>query len=89
MATAIAESAITGEPVVEVLNRVAHDYGQRIGATKRPPTDAAAALELTVRVLSKYGYEPRRSTAPPDRKSSWRTARSTHWPRSRPSWPAT
>ena len=60
MATAIAQSATTGEPVVEVLNRVARDYGQRIGATKRPPTDASAALELTVKVLSKYGYEPRR-----------------------------
>jgi predicted ArsR family transcriptional regulator len=58
MATAIAQSATTGEPVVEVLNRVAHDYGQTIGATKRPPADAAAALELTIRVLSKYGYEP-------------------------------
>jgi predicted ArsR family transcriptional regulator len=60
MATAIAQSATTGEPVVAVLNRVARDYGQRIGATKRPPTDASAALELTVRVLNKYGYEPRR-----------------------------
>ncbi len=60
MATAIAESATTGEPVVEVLNRVALEYGQRIGATKRPPADAKAALELTVRVLSKHGYEPRR-----------------------------
>ena len=60
MATAIAQSARTGEPVVEVLKRVARDYGKRIGTTKRPPPDASAALELTVRVLSKYGYEPRR-----------------------------
>jgi predicted ArsR family transcriptional regulator len=59
MAQAIAQSAITGEPVVEVLNRVAQDYGQTIAATQRPPVDAAAALERTVRVLSKYGYEPR------------------------------
>ena len=59
MAKAIAQSATTGEPVVEVLNRVAHDYGQTIGARKRPPADAGAALELTVRVLSKHGYEPR------------------------------
>ncbi len=59
MATAIAESASTGDPVVEVLNRVAHDYGRTIGASKRPPADAAAALERTVRVLSAYGYEPR------------------------------
>ena len=58
MAQAIAQSAITGEPVVEMLNRVAPDYGQMIATTKRPPPDAAAALERTVRVLSKYGYEP-------------------------------
>jgi len=59
MATAIARSASTGEPVVDVLNRIAHEYGQTIGATDRPPADAAAALELTVKVLSNYGYEPR------------------------------
>ena len=44
MATAITRSAGTGEPVTEVLNRVARDYGQTIGATKRPAADAAAAL---------------------------------------------
>ena len=59
MAAAIAQSATTGEPAVEVLNQVAHDYGQTIGATEQPPADAAAALELTVMVLRKYGYEPR------------------------------
>jgi len=59
MATAIARSASTGEPVVDVLNRIAHEYGQTIGATDRPPADAAAALELTVKLLSNYGYEPR------------------------------
>jgi len=61
MARAIALSATTGQPVVEVLNRVAHDYGQTIGATQRPPADPGAALELTVRVLSGYGYEPRQT----------------------------
>ena len=59
MATAIARSASTGEPVVDVLNRIAQEYGQTIGATDRPPADAAAALQLTVKVLSNYGYEPR------------------------------
>ena len=59
MAQAIAQSATTGEPVVEVLNRVAHDYGQTIATTKRPPEDAEVALQRTVRVLSKCGYEPR------------------------------
>lgn len=61
MARAIALSATTGQPVVEVLNQVAHDYGQTIGATQRPPADPGAALELTVRVLSRYGYEPRQT----------------------------
>ncbi|BBX95815.1 helix-turn-helix transcriptional regulator [Mycobacterium lacus] len=61
MAAAIARSAATGEPVVEVLNRIAHDYGQSIGASKRPPADAAAALDMALAVLSEYGYEPRRT----------------------------
>jgi predicted ArsR family transcriptional regulator len=59
MAQAIAQSAITGEPVVEVLNRVARDYGQAIGDAERPPRNAAAALKLTLGVLSRHGYEPR------------------------------
>lgn len=63
MATAIARSAGTGEPVVEVLNRVARDHGQTIGATAvlgaTPPNDAAAALDRVFVVLSRYGYEPR------------------------------
>ena len=60
MATAIARAAATGEPVVDVLNRVAHDYGTTIGnAAGKLPTDAAAALKLTVQVLRRHGYEPR------------------------------
>ncbi|UXA08942.1 helix-turn-helix domain-containing protein [Mycobacterium sp. SMC-2] len=59
MATAIAESASTGRPVVEVLNRVAHDFGRTIGATPRRPANASAGLKLAVKVLSEYGYEPR------------------------------
>lgn len=59
MATAIARSADTGEPVVPALNRAAHDYGRTIGATARPPKDAQAALRRAVAVLRKYGYEPR------------------------------
>jgi predicted ArsR family transcriptional regulator len=63
MATAIARAACTGEPVVEVLNRVARDCGQTIGATTilgaSPPRDATAALRRAVAVLSEYGYEPR------------------------------
>jgi predicted ArsR family transcriptional regulator len=59
MATAIARSAGTGEPVAEVLNRVAREYGQTIGETAPPPNDAAAALERAVALLSRHGYEPR------------------------------
>lgn len=59
MATAIARSTGTGEPVIEVLNRVAREYGQNIGANERAPADADAALQRAVTVLSKYGYEPR------------------------------
>ncbi|OBK27973.1 transcriptional regulator [Mycobacterium asiaticum] len=59
MATAIARAATTGEPVVEVLNDVARECGQSIGAAIDKPADGAAALELTLGVLRKYGYEPR------------------------------
>jgi predicted ArsR family transcriptional regulator len=59
MASAIARSADTGEPVTEVLNRVARDYGQTIGETQRAPRDGAAALRRAVTLLSRYGYEPR------------------------------
>jgi predicted ArsR family transcriptional regulator len=61
MAQAIARSTDTGEPVAEVLNRAAREYGQTIAATKRPPADGAAALQHAVTVLSRYGYEPRLS----------------------------
>lgn len=61
MAAAIARSAGTGEPVVDVLNELAHDYGQAIGATAGKATDPAEALEATLDVLREYGYEPRDS----------------------------
>lgn len=62
MATAIARSAATGEPVLEVLSRVAHDYGRTIGADAgEPPDDAATGLQLVAEVLRKHGYEPRRA----------------------------
>lgn len=59
MAAAIARSAGTGEPVVDVLNQLAREYGQAIGATVGTPADATAALELALGVLRRYGYEPR------------------------------
>lgn len=59
MATAIARSAGTGEPVAEVLNRVAREYGHTMAVGSTPPKDAGAALQRAVRVLRRYGYEPR------------------------------
>jgi predicted ArsR family transcriptional regulator len=59
MARAIAESAATGEPTIEVLNRVAREFGRTIGAPAHPPNHAAAALRLALRVLREHGYEPR------------------------------
>jgi predicted ArsR family transcriptional regulator len=67
MATAIARSTDTGEPVAEILNRIAREYGREIGTSaavgSAPPNDAAAALERAVRVLRRYGYEPRFSNS--------------------------
>ncbi|BCZ25223.1 helix-turn-helix domain-containing protein [Mycobacterium senriense] len=59
MATAIARSADTGEPIAEVLNRVAREYGHTMAVGSSPPKDARAALQSAVRVLRRYGYEPR------------------------------
>lgn len=62
MADAIAESARTGTPAIEVLRSLAHDYGRELGSTAtagQAPTDAMAALELAIGVLGEHGYEPR------------------------------
>lgn len=59
MATAIARSAGTGEPVAEVLNQVAREYGHAMAVGPSPPRDAGAALQRAIRVLRRYGYEPR------------------------------
>ncbi|OBJ49178.1 metalloregulator ArsR/SmtB family transcription factor [Mycobacterium sp. 1423905.2] len=60
MAAAITRSTASGQPVAEVLSEVAHDYGRSIAATAVAPADRAAALDLAVHLLAKYGYEPRR-----------------------------
>ncbi|ORV15445.1 helix-turn-helix transcriptional regulator [Mycobacterium celatum] len=61
MADAIAESAATGVPAVEVLHRIAHDYGRAIAQhAERRPRDAESALEIAAAVLTEHGYEPRR-----------------------------
>lgn len=62
MADAIAESAHTGTPAMQVLARLARDYGHQLGtaATQtRVPADGAAALEVATEVLAEHGYEPR------------------------------
>lgn len=59
MAEAIAGSAATGTPAVEVLHQIAHDYGRAIGEDRPAPSDAESALELAAAVLSEHGYEPR------------------------------
>jgi predicted ArsR family transcriptional regulator len=65
MAEAIAASAATGLAAVELLDRVAHDYGRAIGDTAvtdggEPPADAESALELAAAVLTAHGYQPLR-----------------------------
>jgi predicted ArsR family transcriptional regulator len=59
MATAISRAATTGDPVIDVLNEVAREFGQGIGARAGRPADSAGALEMALRVLRGYGYEPR------------------------------
>ncbi len=63
MAEAIAGSAATGVPAVEVLHQIAHDYGRTIGDSavterRRKPADAESALELAAAVLTEHGYHP-------------------------------
>lgn len=63
MARAIAQSAMNRRPVIDVLSRVAHDYGHALAvaalaAQQPPPTDAGSALDVAVAVLSEHGYEP-------------------------------
>ena len=89
MARAIALSAVELTPVVDVLNRVADDYGHglavaALAAQQRPPTDARSALDVAVAVLKEHGYEPHYDGD----SVTWQTAHSTRWPRSRLNWRA-
>lgn len=62
MADAIADSARTGIPAMEVLDGLARGFGHELGATAtrgRPPANAAAALKSATAVLGEHGYEPR------------------------------
>lgn len=70
MADAIAESTTTGAPVIGVLERLAAQYGRTIGsaaAADDPPADATTALDVAVRLLGEYGYEPRYRRDPESR----------------------
>ncbi|MEV0378465.1 helix-turn-helix domain-containing protein [Nonomuraea sp. NPDC050643] len=63
MAAAIAESAASGVPVMEVLHRAAAEHGAAMGeaaiAAEGSPDTPGAALELAVGALREHGYEPR------------------------------
>ncbi|MFI7703361.1 helix-turn-helix transcriptional regulator [Nonomuraea sp. NPDC049480] len=67
MADAIAESARTGAPVMEVLHRVAAAHGASMGgaalAAEGRPATPQAALDLAAAALAEHGYEPRHEGA--------------------------
>jgi predicted ArsR family transcriptional regulator len=61
MAEAISESAHSGTPIFDALNRAAAARGAAIAATSADhPSGSDAALDLAVRILAEEGYEPRR-----------------------------
>jgi predicted ArsR family transcriptional regulator len=63
LADAVAESVVSGEPVLDVLHRRAAAHGRALGrsalAGEATPASAASALRLAARVLAGHGYEPR------------------------------
>jgi predicted ArsR family transcriptional regulator len=65
LADAVAGSAASGEPVLDVLHRLAAEHGRSLGramvAGGRAPDSAVAALRLAMVVLAEQGYEPRRA----------------------------
>lgn len=65
MAEAITESARSGTPVLATLRRVAAAHGAAMGSAAvatggGPRTSPAEALDIALRALAGYGYEPRR-----------------------------
>jgi predicted ArsR family transcriptional regulator len=61
LAEAILESERTGTAISDALNNAAAAHGAAIAAMSDDhPSDANAALDLAVRILSEHGYEPRR-----------------------------
>lgn len=62
MADAISDSMRTGAPILEAISKAASVRGTALAATAADhPSEADAALELAVRILSERGYEPRRT----------------------------
>jgi predicted ArsR family transcriptional regulator len=62
LADAVAGSVAAGEPVLDVLHRLATEHGRSLGAAAaagRRPDSAASALRLAVAVLAEHAYEPR------------------------------
>lgn len=63
LAEAIAESAITGVPAIEELNRIAAERGRAMGesmlAATGTPRSHKKALKLACTALAEHGYEPR------------------------------
>jgi predicted ArsR family transcriptional regulator len=63
LADAVAASVGSGEPVLDVLHRLAAEHGRSLGAAAvaevGAPASAAAAVRLAVAVLAEHGYEPR------------------------------
>jgi DNA-binding transcriptional ArsR family regulator len=92
MATAIARSAGTGEPVAEILNRVAREYGHSIGATEfRGPRRLRPRKTPPPRWRARSGCcaDTATSRDSPTARSSSPIARSMLWHRSRRRWRAT
>jgi predicted ArsR family transcriptional regulator len=59
LADAVAASVASGEPVLEVLHRLATEHGRGLGENAGVPDSAEGALRLAVAVLAEHGYEPR------------------------------
>lgn len=65
MAEAITESTRSDAPVLSALGRVAAEHGRAMGSAVvagdgGPRTSPAEALDIALRTLAEYGYEPRR-----------------------------
>lgn len=63
LATGVAESIRTGQPVSECLSTVAHNAGRRIGQqarrARRDGTSDDERIEAVCDILARHGYEPK------------------------------